>query len=73
MYFVSILQSLLNTVNQESLSNSDIAIVANVLNAVLDDNARRAEEKLRQLRADISDLFMKIFDALLDPKNEVLR
>jgi hypothetical protein len=52
------------------LSTSHIAITADVLNTILDDLGQRVEEKNRILTSEISNVFINVFDALLDPGRE---
>ncbi len=56
--------------SQETLTASHISITTDVLNTILDDLGQRAEEKDRILTSELSDAFMNVFDALLNPERE---
>ena len=63
-----IMQSLYSTLNQDSLQASHVTITSNFLNTILNDLGDRADEKDRVLTSELSNLFMNVFDVLLDPE-----
>ena len=52
------------------MTASHVSIAADVLNTILDDLGRRSDEKDRVMTNELSDVFMNVFDALLDPERE---